>query len=227
MQGWNRFLWRNFNGFGMICVSIAHMRQIRMALGSGAGLLELRLDLIGEKPDALYREIPDGVETIATCRPGKWNDHERIEVLEGCMEQGATWIDVEVEAEPAYLKELQHRRAGSGTGLIISYHDFERTPGRKELESMIRQCYDRGGVIAKIATMVRSREELLELLSLYDLPGRKVVIGMGETGRISRIMAPYLGAEFTFASMEEQGQTAPGQFTLQQLTELYKVIDNS
>ena len=65
---------------------------------------------------------------------------------------------------------------------------------------------------------------MLELFTLYDLPGRKVVLGMGQEGRISRIMTPYLGSEFTFASAAQGEETAPGQFDFQQLTDIYKVI---
>jgi len=46
-------------------------------------------------------------------------------------------------------------------------------------------------------------------------------------GRITRVMGPYLGAAFTFASLEEGGDTAPGQLTVEQLNEIYKVIDES
>jgi 3-dehydroquinate dehydratase len=40
-------------------------------------------------------------------------------------------------------------------------------------------------------------------------------------------MAPYLGAEFTFASPGGGSETAPGQLDMKQLIELYKVIDKS
>jgi len=54
-----------------------------------------------------------------------------------------------------------------------------------------------------------------------------VVIGMGEKGRITRVMAPFLGAEFTFASPESGGETAPGQLSVNQLNELFNVINQS
>jgi 3-dehydroquinate dehydratase-1 len=109
--------------------------------------------------------------------------------------------------------------------VIVSFHDFKQTPGRNELERILESCMDRGGDIAKIATQVTSRKDIGNLLSLYDFPGRKVVIGMGPLGRITRVMAPYLGAEFTFASMDEGNETAPGQLSFQQLKRIYNVID--
>jgi len=40
-------------------------------------------------------------------------------------------------------------------------------------------------------------------------------------------MGPYLGAEFTFAILEKGEETAPGQLTMKQLNDIYKVIDES
>ncbi len=215
----------SLNACAMICVSISGRDQIGEAVSLGTGLLELRLDLIGEKPADLYREIPAGTATIATCRPGNLSDGERMAMLGTCLELGASWIDAELDSPESYLEELRSRIKLSNGGMIVSHHDFEATPGREELVRLMERCYERGGVIAKIATMVNSARELLDLLSLYDRPGKKVVIGMGETGRIARIMAPYLGSEFTFASVGEQRMTAPGQLTVSQLKEIYKVID--
>jgi 3-dehydroquinate dehydratase-1 len=89
------------------------------------------------------------------------------------------------------------------------------------------QCYERGGAVAKIATRVQGRQDLLNLLSLYEMPGRKVVLGMGTLGRITRVVGPYLGAEFTFASPGTSDETAPGQLSAEQLIAIYKVINAS
>jgi 3-dehydroquinate dehydratase-1 len=40
---------------------------------------------------------------------------------------------------------------------------------------------------------------------------------MGELGKISRIVAPFLGAEFTYASLTDDNATAPGQISYQRL----------
>jgi 3-dehydroquinate dehydratase-1 len=143
------------------------------------------------------------------------------------MDLGATFIDVELEAETAYLERLISRARQSNTGVIISYHNFNETPERSEMTEKIQLCYDRGGDIAKLATQVNSLKDVKNLISMYDLPGKKVVVGMGEEGRITRVLAPYLGAEFTFAAAGEGGETAPGQLTVTQLNEIYKMINAS
>ncbi len=211
----------------MICVSISHISQLAGIIHAHPGLIELRIDLIGKDPQEIYAQIPDEVRTIATCRPGKYGENKRISLLNSCMDLGASFIDVEVETSKKSFSGLINYAGKYATGLIVSYHNFERTPGRKKLEEVLASCYKSGGIIAKIATHVNSMEDTRNLLALYDKPGKKVVIGMGRKGRITRIMAPYLGAEFTFASPDLGVGTAPGQLSLDQLNEIYKVINKS
>lgn len=211
----------------MICVSVAHMSGLDEAIHSGAGLIELRLDLIRESPSKLFPLLPKAVETIVTCRPGVYGDRERMELLKAGMKLGATYVDIEIETSAEDMELLNSAAEQSGTSVIISYHNFKRTVDREDLESVMIACYEKGGEIAKIATRVNAPEDIRNLLSLYDLPGKKVILGMGPQGRITRVMGPYLGAEFTFASTGEGGETAPGQLTVKQLNELYKVIDES
>ncbi|MCK5136083.1 MAG: type I 3-dehydroquinate dehydratase [Bacteroidales bacterium] len=211
----------------MICVSIAHISQINEALQQGAELIEVRLDLIREDPGEIFSGIPGHMKTIATCRSDGYNDNERKVLLKACMDLGASFIDIELESSPGYASELIYHAQECATDVIVSYHNFGMTPDRDELRGIMDKCYKLGGNIAKIATTVNSREDLNSLLSMYELPGRKVVIGMGGPGRITRVMAPYLGAEFTFASIGGGGETAPGQMTVSQLNDIYKVIDKT
>ena len=211
----------------MICVSAANRPGLEDAIRSGAELVELRLDLIKEHPAKLYPLIPKTVSTIVTCRHGVYDDFERVELLKSGIGLGATYVDLEIETPDDYLKEICSVAAKKGTSVIISYHNFERTADREDLESVMIGCYEKGGEIAKIATQVNAPEDVRNLLSLYDLPGKKVILGMGSLGRITRLVGPYLGAEFTFASAGGGGETASGQFTVKQLNDIYKVIDNS
>lgn len=211
----------------MICVSISRIAQIKDVLRSGAALIELRLDLIKMDPGAIYAEIPGGVTSIATCRPGIYGEKERIALLKSSMDLGARYIDVEMETGEETLNTLKDHAKQCGTEVIVSYHHFEITPDREALFQILQRCYDLGGSIAKIATLVNAPVDTRNLIALYDLPGKKVVIGMGKQGRIIRIMAPYLGAAFTFASPEDGGETAPGQFSHKALKKLYNVIDAS
>ena len=167
------------------------------------------------------------MKSIVTCRPGVYGDTERLRLLQEAMKLGVDYVDIELETAVADLELLLEAAKDLGTRVVISYHNFERTADREDLESVMIACYEKGGEIAKIATRVNASEDIRNLLSLYDLPGKKVILGMGSQGRITRVLGPYLGAEFTFASLGGSEKTAPGQLSVKQLTELYKVIDES
>lgn len=211
----------------MICVSISGIDQLPALIESGVTLMELRLDLIREDPDHIYKQIPDHVQTIATCRPEGYGESERLELLKTCMDLGANFIDIEIESTDDYLRTLTAHAHQCGAKTIISYHNFEATPDQKELVHLLQKCYERGGDVAKIAVQVNTLKDVHQLLGIYRLPGKKVILGMGKLGRITRLMGPYLGAEFTFGAPGTGIETAPGQFSYKQLTDIYKVIDES
>ncbi len=211
----------------MICVSISDQSQIDPVVRSGAELIELRLDLLLTDPARLFPQIPPATRTVVTCRPGEYGDRERINMLVAAIGLGAAYVDLELDSPRAFTEQVISATSGKGCEVIFSHHDFEGTPGRGELKTILENCYERGGAVAKIATQVHNRSDILNLLSLYDLPGRKVVLGMGIPGRITRVISPYLGAEFTFASPGEGQETAPGQLESTRLNDIYKVIDAS
>lgn len=209
----------------MICVSISDPSQVETVLRSGASLIELRLDLLGTDPEVLFSGISEEVKTVITCRPGSLEDAVRSRYVIRAIVMGASYVDLELESPSVYSDEIMRVASLHGCEVIFSYHNFEATPGRTELAGILERCYERGGDVAKIATLVQRREDLLNLISLYDLPGRKVVLGMGILGRITRVISPYLGAEFTFASPASGSETAPGQLNDSQLKDIYNVIN--
>ena len=211
----------------MICVSISHRMQLEKAMASGAAMLELRLDLIREKPEDLFPLIPKSIPTVLTCRPGVYKEAERAAMLKKGMELGAAYVDVETESTDAFLSEILQCAESHQAKVIMSYHNFERTPGLEDMESVMIACFEKGGNVAKIATQVHGTDDVLNLIALYNLPGQKVILGMGPMGRILRIMGPYLGGAFTFASLDEGKETAPGQLSIKEMIDMYKVIDKS
>jgi len=44
-------------------------------------------------------------------------------------------------------------------------------------------------------------------------------------GRITRVLAPYLGSEFTFAAPSFGEETAPGQLAAGDLMNIFKLVD--
>lgn len=208
----------------MICISIQHIAQLDEIRAMDPALLELRFDLIKESPDVIFPLVGSGVKIIATCRPGELDRENRMHLLKKSIDLGADLIDLEVESDDDYRQELINYAKKQNREVIISWHNFENTPGKTELENILEECYGKGADIAKIATFVNDEKDNASLLSLYSLKGRKVVLGMGEKGKITRVAATHLGAEFTFASTDAVNETAPGQITIEEFTALNKIL---
>ncbi len=202
----------------MICASIAEKDVTRCieALDK-VEVAEIRIDLGEFSNEEIRKVFSRRKKTIATCRPGKIRDEERVEMLKIAIAAGATYVDIEFEAGQDYKNDLIDFAHKHQCDVIISYHNYDRTPELDELEEIVRQCYAQGADLAKIATHVNVNRDNSKILSLYKAPGRLVAIGMGDLGRISRIVAPFLGAEFTYASLSDGEATAPGQISYDRL----------
>ncbi|MBN2813165.1 MAG: type I 3-dehydroquinate dehydratase [Bacteroidales bacterium] len=204
----------------MICASISEKDLYKcLELIDKVDMAEVRIDLTGFSNDEIRNVFSRRKKLIATCRPGKIKDHERVEMLKVAIASGATYVDIEYEASPEYKDDLVTFAHSHQCDVIISYHNYDKTPELEELEHIVQQCYAQGADVAKIATHINVNRDNSKLLSLYKAPGRLVAIGMGDLGRISRIVAPFLGAEFTYASVTDADATAPGQINYERLNQ--------
>ena len=208
-----------------ICVSLGGMPFDEcMQFASMWSLVEIRLDLIHqidtEKITLLARQCR---QWIATCRPGNLTECERKELLSAAVRSGATYIDLEYEAEAAYRQPLVNLAGKYGCKVIISYHNFESTPDIETLNRIIRHSTVMGADCVKLAVTANSSADCAKIMSIYSKHNNLIAFAMGEVGKITRIAAPLLGAEFTFASVDEAHITAPGQLTASQMEEIYRI----
>jgi 3-dehydroquinate dehydratase I len=204
----------------MICVSLAEKDPgVCLEILEKVEMAEIRIDLAELSDEHIMKIFSARKKLIATCRPGKYSQSERIHKLRLAIESGATFVDIEYEADDDFRNSMIDYAHVRQCDVIISYHNYEMTPELDELEKIMNKCFEFGADIAKIATMVKVNRDNSKILSLYKAPGRLVAIGMGEQGKISRIVAPFLGAEFTYASLTDDNATAPGQISYHKLNQ--------
>lgn len=196
----------------MVCVAISEKNIDKcLKVLDHVEMAEIRLDLTGYNLDEIKKVFAHPVPTIATCRPDKLGKSEQLKRLSTAIEAGANYVDIEIEADEDLRQLLIAKAKKHSCKVIISYHNFDVTPGLKELFKIVDECFSMGADIAKLATFSKSKADNARLLSLYSNERPVIAIGMGESGKATRIMAPLLGAEFTFAAMDEGQETAPGQ----------------
>lgn len=198
----------------MICVSLAEptVSACLRAL-EGLKLAEIRLDRMRLGVRGVQRIFSSPVRLIATCRPGRMPEAKRRRLLLAAIGAGAAFVDVELESAVETRRMIIRQAGEANCRVIVSYHDFERTPSRSRLEEIVARGFAAGADIVKIACLVRGPRDNARLLGLLDSPRPLVVVGMGPRGRITRIAAPLLGSVLAYAADEEGRETAPGQMT--------------
>jgi 3-dehydroquinate dehydratase type I len=210
----------------MICISIGNIGMIAEANSIQPELIEIRYDLLDVKPTDIAGVLNENIKQIATCRPGKVSEEQRKNLLKSAIDLGAAYVDVELESSDKFIADIVAYAGERDCDIIVSYHNYDFTPGVEELNIILASCYEKGGDIAKLACMVNSEKDIARLLSLYGADGRKVILGMGDLGKITRIVASEIGAEFTFASIDANETTAPGQLTYKEFQSLKKIVNN-
>lgn len=210
----------------MICTSLAEP-TINLCLEALEGLnfAEIRLDRMSIEAKQVKRIFSLPKKLIATCRPNTMTDHERKSLLIAAIEAGACFVDIELDADDVYRIEIVKKARIAGCRVIISFHDHERTPARAELNQLVGSCFDAGADIAKIACRVHSPKDNSRLLGLLESERPLIVTGMGNEGKICRIVAPLLGSPITYACLGTGKETAPGQIDLRTLENLLQRIE--
>ncbi|MCX5662548.1 MAG: type I 3-dehydroquinate dehydratase [Planctomycetota bacterium] len=208
----------------------------------GADLVEFRVDQFADPanlPQIVELVERSALPCILTCRP-TWegglydgDDQTRISLLEhiGLAKRPPAYIDVEFVAyqRSANLRQkvglvVDHPEQVRpvSTGLILSSHDFDRRPTDllQRVEAMASAPACRVMKIVWKARSLRDNLEAFELLAAKHKP--TIALCMGEEGLASRVLAKKFGALLTFAALDAQSGTAPGQPAVAQLKGLYR-----
>ena len=215
----------------MICVSIGRGRHAMMMaehkhiVEQGAQLVELRLDFI-RRPVNLKRLMSGATcPVVATCRRpedrGLWrrSEEDRVMLLRAAIAYGVDYVDLEMDIA------AKIPRYGS-TQRIVSYHNFEETPGN--LEEIHHEMTKLDPDVIKIVTMANNPiDNMVALRLCRDSEIPTVAFCMGEMGAFSRILCGKFGAPFTYATFSEDRPMAPGQLSFQRMEEVYHYDDIS
>jgi 3-dehydroquinate dehydratase I len=217
-----------------ICVSIGPKdaksieKEADRAFQLGADYVEIRFDFLKQDflPAALDAATSIKDRTVYTLRPksegGMFSGSEenRLLWLYRLIEQEPMLVDVEFET----LKkndELADLLEGKKSPLLVSWHDFEKTPPSDYIADLLSEMRNYSNYV-KIVTTAQSIEDSLRLLELYEtaIGLSPIFFAMGDAGVISRLLCNIIGnAPFTYASLEKI--IAPGQLTVQQMKKLY------
>ncbi len=198
---------------------------------SQADMIEVRLDYLRDfdfrslaQLEALlsHRTLP----TIITCRSVEEGGRQKISnsirlplLLEGAK-RFADYSDIEAahyEAAAKWQPDISR--------LIVSYHDFQQTP--ENLHEIYNWITRLPAAIHKIAVRAKQITDSLAIFSLLERARRDdrkfIAIAMNEAGVITRLLGCLQGSFLTYGTLEDSEQSAPGQLSCRDLTELYRI----
>lgn len=211
-----------------ICASIinSNLEAIK-AVEPLVELFEVRIDLIGDSWQDIARQLEK--PWIACNRikeeGGNWQDSEarRKEELLKAIQLGASIIDIEL-ATPNLknIVSLVRKQAKC----LLSFHDLKQTPSLEKLKEIVKRQMAVDADICKVVTYAQDTEDNLTILKLIpEFPEVKIIaFTMGSLGLPSRILSPLVGGYITYAAIEKGAQSAPGQITVTELYDLYKMV---
>ncbi|MEQ1573961.1 MAG: type I 3-dehydroquinate dehydratase [Vicinamibacterales bacterium] len=180
----------------------------------GADMVELRLDGVRDLDIATAlagRRVP----AIVTCRPtwegGRFDapEERRRGLLRQALDLGAEYVDVEWRADFDDLIRDHPDR------MVVSAHDFAGVP--PDLAEQARAMRQTGAAVIKVAV---TPSKLSETLPLIDIArgGRAVVVGMGDHGVPSRLLATRFGSEWSYGG----NAAAPGQIPVRRMVDEFR-----
>ena len=213
------------------CISIAESSPNKIKIKLKAALkksdyIEIRLDFLKMEQVPIALEIikKDLNRIVCTLRPktegGKFSgtEKERISIIKLIAEYSPFLLDIEYNTLKKNKELLKYLKT-TKTKLLVSWHDFKKTPKSAELKNQINQMSKFSSNV-KIVSTAKSTEDATRMLELYSKKGKNNLISfaMGDAGRISRISCLYLGSPYTYVSLGKA--VAPGQFSVDEVNKI-------
>jgi len=186
-------------------------------------LLEVRVDKVRNSSplkEIIARKFCPAIVTDRSNRkvPNK------LAKLESAARMGFDFVDLDLVGTDA---EAVERLRSKGAEIILSFHDYSGTPSQDRLSKVLEAEKKLGCDICKIVTRARLPEDNLTVLRFIRKESNRVKLvsfAMGVRGVPSRILAPWFGAEFTFASLSDETRTAEGQLSIDALRSVWQIL---
>jgi 3-dehydroquinate dehydratase/shikimate dehydrogenase len=213
------------------------LRHGGLAQSGGADMIEWRVDKLAVQdtgPDtveSLVRQSP--LPCILTCRSADeggafvGTEAERVGLIEQLASRDAipAYVDIEYGRWIA-SSDLQDATAHireRGAKIILSAHDFQGRP--EKLDDIFASIDSAAGSdVTKVAWLAHQVEDVSICAEKLRHRSRDTIaLCMGAPGLVTRVFAGPWGGLVTFAALTEDSGSAPGQPTLEEMVDLYRV----
>ena len=218
------------------------LREARLAVEAGADLIEWRADFFSGVDDINKTvELGRALRGVMGSRPilftyrteGSRHSMELekyMELNQRMADAGDVDIlDFELFMGDDVCREFCEYAHERGKTVIISNHDFDKTPNDQEIVERMCKMRALGADVPKVAVMPGNAEDVLTLLSATNqyanahADGPLITMSMGRLGQLSRISGEIFGSALTFGSTTRT--SAPGQLDIADLKYVLDVLN--
>lgn len=237
------------SGMPKICVPIVGRKQEEIYAQAeymktlACDMAEWRVDWFDEYQDKAarrlvmekVRKILGDMPIIATLRTKKEGGNKEISFPEytrinlSIAKSGyVDFIDVEAFSFGEISEELIGEAQKLGVRVIVSNHDFKKTPSKETMMNRLMKMQEMGADISKIAVMPRTPQDVLVLMEATEEMMRSyatrpiITMSMAGLGGISRMAGEIFGSAVTFASAGTA--SAPGQMEAEELKKVLELL---
>ena len=213
-----------------------------IASNPNADVAEFRIDLLecsadtkkvialGQQLNQILKDKPL-IATIRTHNEGgkmtvSDQDYEKI-YREYLKKPFMQLLDIEMFRDAGSVAKLTKLAHDKKVLVIMSNHDFNKTPEQQEIENRLLKQDQMGADILKIAVMPKSKQDVFTLMNATLAVSQKsqkplLTMSMGQLGTISRVATANMGGSLSFGMIGEA--SAPGQIDVTQLKQLLKTV---
>jgi 3-dehydroquinate dehydratase-1 len=210
----------------MLCVSVGNIDfKLLMQTIETYEIIEVRLDLLNLTNQQFTSILEFSDKLILTYRVKNHNIDDAYKLLENAISYGVAYIDI-ANDDLLYYSEIIKDLRETNTKLIISHHDFIKTPGYSEILEIYQSIADMKPDIVKMCFKARESKDVVNTLRLYQLQDKLPLIAfnMGKIGTLSRVFAYKLGAPFMYTAINDESKTESSQLTYREFVELINLI---
>lgn len=213
-----------------------------IAANPDADMAELRIDLLdfasdtkrvielGQQINQILAHKPL-IATIRTSNEGgklSISDTDYEKAYQAYLDQPfMQLLDIEMFRKDSDLKKLVQLAHQKQVLVVMSNHDFDKTPSQQEIEHRLMQQDNMGADILKIAVMPKNTSDVYTLMNATLATHQRtnkplLTMSMGKLGAISRVATANMGGSMSFGMIGEA--SAPGQIDVTQLKKILMTV---
>ncbi len=236
-------------GIPKICVPLVAKTKDEF-LNSAEALEKIKLDLVEVRIDHFedveniqevksllkdLRDILKNIPILFTFRSLKEGGEKEVSVeyyktlnIEIAKTGFVDLVDTELFTGDEVVKEIVDEVHKEGVKIVMSNHDFNKTPEREEIVRRLCRMQELNADLPKIAVMPKSAGDVLKLLCATNDMVTKyaetpiITMSMGGLGVISRIAGETFGSALTFGAAGKA--SAPGQVDVDSLVSVLDIL---